>query len=132
MANLHYTYENNLLTLQIEKIKTFKINYVGTNRQGSSSTSVFINNDENYANAYKDSMAQGLSKSGIDISSEDGFNFWDMIEEEILSLLNKTQKDSSVIVNRGAGLISVRADKESLQKLNLIFRVCTKGYKSKF
>ncbi|AWI34522.1 pilus (MSHA type) biogenesis protein MshL [Helicobacter apodemus] len=117
VANLHYTYENNLLTLQIEKIKTFKINYVGTNRQGSSSTSVFINNDENYANAYKDSMAQGLSKSGIDISSEDGFNFWDMIEEEILSLLNKTQKDSSVIVNRGAGLISVRADKESLQKV---------------
>lgn len=117
VANLHYSYENNLLTLQIEKIKTFKINYVGTNRQGSSSTSVFINNDENYANAYRDSMAQGLSKSGIDISSEDGFNFWDMIEEEILSLLNKTQKDSSVIVNRGAGLISVRADKESLQKV---------------
>ena len=76
-ANLHYSYANHILTLKTKDTKVFKINYVSTNRQGSSNTSVSINNEDNfsrfpnYAYVGSENSSQTPSKSGINITSED-------------------------------------------------------------
>lgn len=115
-ANLHYDYRDNVLTLEVEQVKTFKINYVSTSRQGSSSASVVINHNESGSSYWREDV-QNSNKTGVDIISEDGFNFWEMIEGEIFALLGKEVRDSSVIANKGAGLISVKSNKKDLRRI---------------
>lgn len=62
-------------------------------------------------------MQDKVSQSGIVIKSEDGFNFWEHINTEILALLGESENNGRVIINKGAGLISVKGDKKSLQKV---------------
>lgn len=124
-ANLHYSYANHILTLKTKDTKVFKINYVSTNRQGSSNTSVSINNEDNfsrfpnYAYVGNENFSQTPSKSGINITSEDGFNFWETIKLEILGILGvqEDSQESYVVINKGAGLVSVRGDKEGLERV---------------
>lgn len=110
-ANLHYIYKDDTLVLKYMHSKIFKLNYINTNRIGSSSTSVSINNEEN-----KESNISSLSKSGVDIQSEDGFNFWLNIENELRGLvLNKDIVD--IVINRGAGIINVTATKADMDRI---------------
>ena len=113
-ANLHYEFSGDILRLSIQKTKTFKINYLSTNRQGISNTAVSINNEESQSATNTNDK---VSQSGILIKSEDGFNFWEHIEEEILALLGENKDNKRVIINKGAGLISVKGDKQSLAKV---------------
>ena len=113
-ANLHYSYKNNVLKLSIEETKTFKINYLSTTRRGSSSTSVAINQQDEASFDDKKKI-QGVSKSGVDITSIDEFNFWETIHLEISSLLKLPKENEAVIINKGAGLITIRGDKKSLK-----------------
>ncbi|TLD85955.1 pilus (MSHA type) biogenesis protein MshL [Helicobacter sp. MIT 05-5294] len=116
-ANLHYSFDKDILKLKTNDIKTFKINYLSTNRQGVSNTSVSINNEERQNYYTTQSQEENLSKSGINIKSEDGFNFWETIESEILTLINAKAEDGRVIINRGAGLVSVKGDRMALQRV---------------
>lgn len=108
-ANLHYDFRGDVLHLNVEKTQTFRINYLSTNRQGISNTAVSISNEEN-SGQYR------VSQSGIAITSEDGFSFWERIGDEILAILG-SQEDGRVIINKGAGLLSVKGDKRSLLKV---------------
>ncbi|MDD6055762.1 MAG: pilus (MSHA type) biogenesis protein MshL [Helicobacter sp.] len=114
-ANLNYEFRDDILILQSEATKTFNINYLSTKRQGKSSTSVAINNEEK--GKFSDDSKSDTSKSGIEIISEDGFNFWENIENEILALLNAKKEENRLIINQGAGLISVRGDRNTLKKV---------------
>ncbi|MBX7491558.1 pilus (MSHA type) biogenesis protein MshL [Helicobacter turcicus] len=114
-ANLHYDFSGDVLHLSLQKTKTFKINYLSTNRQGISNTAVSINNEENQSPT--ENLQDRVSQSGIVITSEDGFNFWEHINAEILALLGESENNGQVIINKGAGLISVNGDKKSLQKV---------------
>ncbi len=119
-ANLHHTYKDDILLLKSQEIKTFKINYLSTNRVGVSNTSVSINNEDNFSrNFYYSSMADSevKSKSGINITSEDGFNFWETIKGEILGILGEKESDFRVVLNKGAGLISIRGSKKELERV---------------
>lgn len=116
-ANLHYSFDKDILRLKINETKTFKINYLSTNRQGISNTSVSINNEERQNTYSTQTQEDNLSKSGINIKSEDGFNFWETIETEILTIIGAKAEEGRVIINRGAGLISVKGDKKAIQKV---------------
>lgn len=116
-ANLHYSFDKDILKLKINDTRTFKINYLSTNRQGISNTSVSINNEERQNYYASQNQEENSSKSGINIKSEDGFNFWETIEAEILTLINSKAEEGRVIINRGAGLISVKGDKKALQRI---------------
>ena len=120
VANLHYDYHKGILKLLVFKTQTFKINYLSTNRQGTSSTSVAINYEEKGTNYETSGKAtQSTSKSGVDITSTDGFNFWETIKQEILALLNlpPDMENPNVIINKGAGLVSVKGDRKSLKEI---------------
>lgn len=110
VANLHYSYANKKLNLSILQTQTFKINYLGTNREGSSSTSVLINKDSKEQSF--EGGTQGFSKSGVDIVSYDGFNFWENIKQELEELLGE---DVGIVINKGAGLISIKGDQKQLK-----------------
>lgn len=118
-ANLHHTFKDDILLLKSEETKTFKINYLSTNRVGVSNTSVSINNEDSFSrNSYYGSQdSEAKSKSGINITSEDGFNFWETIKEEILGILGESEGDSRVVLNKGAGLISIRGSKKELERV---------------
>ncbi len=116
-ANLHYWFDKDVLKLKVNETKTFKINYLSTNRQGISNTSVSINNEERQNYYAAQSQEENSSKSGINIKSEDGFNLWETIETEILALINAKAEEERVIINRGAGLVSVKGDRKALQKV---------------
>ena len=116
-ANLHYDFQDDVLRLRINDVKTFKINYLSTSRQGTSSTFVSINNEEGSRDFSLQDNKDSGSKSGIHITSEDGFSFWDTIQEEVLALIGAKEEENRVIINKGAGLISVKGDKKSLQKV---------------
>ncbi|MDA3967767.1 MULTISPECIES: pilus (MSHA type) biogenesis protein MshL [Helicobacter] len=113
-ANLHYFYKNDTLKLKYKHSKTFDLNYINTNRIGNSSTSVSINNEESKGSSGADMIS--LSRSGVDIQSEDGFNFWANIEDELKEMLTNSE-DSDVVVNRGAGLITIRATRTNLDRV---------------
>lgn len=114
-ANLHYDFSGDVLHLSLQKTKIFRINYLGTSRQGISNTSVSINNEEGQSSM--ENMQGKVSQSGITIKSEDYFSFWEHIEEEILTLLGEHKNNGRVIINKGAGLVSVKGDKRSLKKV---------------
>lgn len=114
-TNLHYSFNDDILTLKTIATKTFKVNYLSTNRQGISNTSVSTNNEEN--DDFLKNEKNNISQSGIHITSEDGFNFWDSIANEILAIIGAKKEENRIIVNKGAGLISVKGDRKSLQKV---------------
>lgn len=96
---LAYEFDDSVLKISYLVTKTFKINYVGTDRSGSSSTEVAISRDDSMsASSSSSSSASGSSsteasssggKSGITIKAEDGFRFWEGIQEEIMAILNR-------------------------------------------
>ncbi|MGP1450587.1 MAG: pilus (MSHA type) biogenesis protein MshL [Wolinella sp.] len=98
---LHYEFDGKALRISYLVTKTFKIDYVGTDRSGISTTNISINRDEGgqetstsstnnrSSNQETTSSSSGGSKSGIDIRAEDGFRFWDGIQAEIEAILNR-------------------------------------------
>lgn len=58
-----------------------------------------------------------MSQSGIHIKSEDGFNFWENISDEILAILGVKENNGAVIINKGAGLVSVKGDFKTLKRV---------------
>lgn len=116
--NLHYSFENDVLHLKFQDTKTFKINYLNTHRQGISNTAVTINNDEGQSDTQAQNRAlERVSQSGIHIKSEDGFNFWENISDEILAILGVKENNGAVIINKGAGLVSVKGDFKTLKRV---------------
>lgn len=97
---LYYEFDGSVLKISYLVTKTFKINYVGTDRSGVSNTEVSISRDDSSATStssssrssseasFQRSSASG-SKSGINIKAEDGFRFWEGIQAEILAILNR-------------------------------------------
>ncbi len=140
-SHLFYEQEKNLLRIYYTKIETFKIDYVATQRSSMSSTEVSISrNDGNfgfhygkYNGEYKDIFEKsGGSRSGVNIITEDEFNFWENIKEEIEAILQhinnkETKKDdtkSNVIINKGAGLITIKGNKNQIKKIeNYIYNL---------
>lgn len=102
---LYYEFDGSVLKISYLVTKTFKINYVGTDRSGVSNTEVSISRDDGINSSSSSSSALGLSqgtsgssfqrssvsgsKSGINIKAEDGFRFWEGIQAEILAILNR-------------------------------------------
>ncbi len=96
---LYYEFDGSILRISFLVTKTFKINYVGTDRSGVSNTEVSISRDDGLSssnntagNSGSGSTKVGSSstgRSGINIKAEDGFRFWEGIQAEILSILNR-------------------------------------------
>ena len=120
---LRYKYENHILKIGGLITRTFKIDYVNSERKGSSNTDISMNGDtgENIANnntntnstnSVPNSSTSGSSSqtTGATITSSDNFQFWNTIQKEILQITNSPLdkfKAPRPIINKEAGLITV-------------------------
>lgn len=149
-------YELHMKTLRIfgTKTKTFQINYVATERSGMSSTEVSISRNDggmdykvNQANGESDIFERsGGSRSGVNITTEDKWSFWNTIATELqnllyrpaeffhfpLSLTNGNDKNtqhatgqlsSNIIINKAAGLITVTGTKSQLERVEKYLKI---------
>ena len=120
---LDYDYEGHLLTISGLKTKTFKIDYVNTERSGVSNTDISLTGDT--SGGAEDGMTGqggkgGSLSTGATITSSDKFSFWDNMEKEITAILNAGEEKTKVkpIINREAGLVTVTGTSEQINRVS--------------
>ncbi|MCD6172358.1 MAG: pilus (MSHA type) biogenesis protein MshL [Sulfurimonas sp.] len=116
--NLSYTLENNILKISYLTTKVFSIDYILSTRKGSASTNIMLSSG-GIADSSSDSSSDGSSsssssssESGTKIESNDEVKFWEELDIELQSVLNRPH-DSYIadtpIINKNAGLVTVTA-----------------------
>jgi len=93
--DLNYKLIGDKIIISYLTTKTFKVHYIASDRRGTSSANI------NIANAGKAKSKNTSSSSGITISSDDNFNFWKKLENEVHRLL-VTSGDGSMNFTKGA------------------------------
>ena len=107
--DLHYTLKGNKLKISYLLTRTFRIHYIAGQRTGKSSANVTIANSNNSAvstggsagSTGTDSGASGGSETGISIESNDEFQFWKTVENEIQRILVGAADNSTHYVKNG-------------------------------
>lgn len=106
---LDYSYDHNMLQISGLSTKTFKIDYVNTERSGVSNTDISLTGDSAVADEGEGGKGGSLS-TGATITSSDKFSFWGKMEAELGVILNAPSdkfKAPTPIINREAGLVTV-------------------------
>lgn len=144
--DLSYVLKGNKLKISYLTTKTFKIDYISGKRTGKSNAHVTIANSNNAAGQVGGTGTQtqdsgSLSKTGISIESNDNFQFWETIKDEVKRILIKagdgsthytksgegwTDPDGQIwdynplepIVNPEAGMITVTGTNEQLNRVS--------------
>jgi len=133
--NLFYTLENNILRISYLVTKTFDIDYIITTRKSVGTTGVTLSSDASAntqttgASGATGASGSGSSsggtsnesKSGITIESIDEVAFWQDLDLEFQSILNRPEDDYSAdapIINKTAGLVTVSATPRQIKRLN--------------
>lgn len=119
--NLSYTLENNLLKISYLTTKIFSIDYILSTRTSTTKTDITLSSSSSESGGSKagntastsGAAANGsTSESGIQIESNDEVKFWEELDLEFQSVINRPH-DSYIadapIINKNAGLITVTA-----------------------
>jgi len=129
--NLAYTIKNSVLKISYVTTKTYHIDYISSDRSSTSTTTVTLSSStggtaaggrgNNGAGANATGGSSGDSESGIQIESKDKFEFWDNLENELHSILNRPEdkyKAQKPIINKEAGMITVSATDRQIKRLD--------------
>ena len=118
--DLFYTYDNNYLKISALSTKSFKVDYISSIREGKAvinasvdATPTEIGNGSNTKNTA--TMSQNI------ISSNESFDFWKTISNELTAVLNtgaESYKAQAPIINANAGMITVTATKKQLDRVS--------------
>jgi len=159
--DLHYTLEGNKLKISYLITRTFKIHYIAGQRIGKSTANVTIANSQNSASSTGgvgggqsngSNGGSSSSKTGISIVSNDEFQFWKTVENEVQRILigasdgsthytrtgdTWTGPDGKVweynplapIVNPEAGLITVTGTERQINRVARYIHTLTKQIK---
>ena len=121
---LRYKYQNHILKIGGLLTRTFKIDYVNSERQGSSNTDISLNGDTSTVTTIEvqddNKFSNNSQTTGATISSTDHFRFWSTIQNEILQILNSPLdkfKAPKPIINKEAGLITVSGTASQLNRV---------------
>ena len=127
--NLSYTLENNILKISYLTTKVFEIDYILSQRKSKGSTDVTLS-----SNTQGDSGISGGggsnggsangkgsdgAQTGIKIESEDEVKFWEELDSEFQSVLNRPHdayKAEKPIINKNAGLVTITATQKQLER----------------
>ncbi len=127
---LRYKYENHILKIAGLLTRTYKIDYVNSERKGSSNTDISMNGDtgeetsgattESDDGKASSSGGGGSQTTGATITSSDNFKFWGTIQKEISQILNSPLdkfKAPLPIINKEAGLITVSGTASQVKRV---------------
>ncbi len=110
--DLLYTLKGNKLSISYLTTKTFRVHYIAGTRKGSSKANVTIANSSNSATGGAGGATGGTTsggsggtnaETGISITSDDTFEFWDTIEKEIQKILVSAEDGSTYFTKEGSG-----------------------------
>ena len=124
--NLSYTLNNNVLRISYITTKTYHLDYITSERTGTSKTNVLLSSTSGSGGVQTNQAttaeaSSGESQTGLEISSTDTFGLWTNIKAEITEILNRPEDQFKVkapTVNKDAGLITVSATYKQLQRLD--------------
>ena len=124
--NLSYTLTNNILRISYLTTKIFQVDYILSQRKSQGSTNVTLSSSgttggtTNTSSTTSTSSGTGSSsEAGITIESTDEVIFWENLDKEFQSILNRphdTYKAESPIINKNAGLVTVTATAKQLKR----------------
>lgn len=113
--NLFYEFNNKFLKISALETKSFKIDYITSVRTGNATL------DASLEGSTEEGDTTSTSSSTNTITSAESFDFWPTLVAEITSVLN-TGADYYVaqapIVNPNAGLITITATKQQLDRVS--------------
>ncbi len=114
---LTYDLEENILKIRYLVTKTFKLDYVTSKREGKTVTDASVD----VGGVVQNSGSTTKKTRDVNIiSSQDSFDFWKNIEEEIFNILNRPGDEynaSKPIVNPSAGLVTVTATQRQIDRV---------------
>jgi general secretion pathway protein D len=126
--NLFYKLENNILHISYLVTKTFDIDYIITNRKSTGTTNVTLSSKSGVAGgtgADTTETSSNESESGIAIETTDEVAFWENLDLEFQSVLNRPEDDYSAdapIINKTAGLVTVSATPRQMERLSVYLK----------
>ena len=127
--NLAYTLENNVLKISYLTTKVFPIDYILSQRKSSGSTDVTLSSasDAKGGTGTTSTSNGGSSnaESGIKIESNDEVKFWEELDLELQSVINRPHDSyvsSAPIINKNAGLITVTCTIKQMQRFEEYLR----------
>ncbi|CAI6147244.1 MAG: Type 3 secretion system secretin [uncultured Sulfurimonas sp.] len=118
--NLSYTLENNLLKISYLTTKVFEIDYILSQRKSTGSTDVTLSSNSAQQGGISTGGANVAgAQTGIKIESTDEVKFWEELDLEFQSILNRphdSYKAGAPIINKNAGLITVTATAKQMKR----------------
>lgn len=127
---LQYTLQNNVLRISYLQTKTYNIDYIISERKGTGSANITLSSNTNTGTGGSATTTGGgsstssnnaSSESGINITSTDEVLFWEMLDKEIESILNRpedTYQAKIPMINKHAGMVTVTATGTQLKRLD--------------
>ncbi len=132
--NLAYTLQNNILRISYLQTKTYHIDYIISQRKSTGSTDITLSSSPNNQNrggsggGSSATQGQGNSKSdsGIKIESSDEVKFWENLDIELQTVLNRPEDSyeaTQPLINKNAGLITVTATSKQITRLDEYIKI---------
>jgi general secretion pathway protein D len=109
--NFSYTLNNHLLQIKGIYTQTFTLDYPLIVRLGNSSTTVTLAGS---------SSNDTVTSSGAQITTNNKFDFWEIMEDEIHALLNRPEDQFEAprpLINKHAGLITVSGSNNQIKRV---------------
>jgi len=124
--NLQYTLQNNVLKISYITTKTYNIDYIISQRIGKGSANITLSSNTSTstgstASTSSSSGGGASSESGINITSSDEVQFWETLDKELESVLNRPEDGYTAkipMINKNAGLVTVTATNSQLKRLD--------------
>lgn len=131
--DLDYTLQNNVLKISYLTTKTYNLDYITSERKGEGSTDITLSSQSGSptgatgavaaptAAGAKTSSNSSRSQSGMKITSTDEVQFWETLNSEIESILNRPEdgyKAETPTINKNAGLLTVTATGKQIKRLD--------------
>ncbi len=125
--NLQYTLQNNILKISYLTTKTYNIDYIISQRKGVGSANITLSSNTSTAaigtaSTSKSTSGGGASsESGINITSSDEVQFWEILDKELESILNRPEDGYTAqipMINKNAGLVTVTATNTQIKRLD--------------
>lgn len=127
--NLQYTLQNNILKISYLQTKTYNIDYIISQRKGTGTANITLSSSASTSAAGSSSATSGgasggggaSSQSGTNITSSDEVQFWEILDKELESVLNRPE-DTYIakipMINKNAGLVTVTATGGQIKRLD--------------
>jgi len=133
--NLQYSLQNNILKISYLTTKTYNIDYIISQRKGTGSANITLSSNTSTSSSSSggsSSSAGGTSssssgkggtssQSGTNITSSDEVQFWEILDKELESVLNRPEDGYTAkipMINKNAGLVTVTATGTQVKRLD--------------